>query len=81
MILREHLDVAEILLIVHLAFFVGPVMWVPCTVHGTHKSLIYANFSLKLGPTILFTYLKIILLQYFQFLVFSNKQYPNRPYI
>ena len=30
------------------------------------------KFSLKLGPTILFTHLKIILLQCFQFLVFST---------
>ena len=37
------------------------------------------NITLKLSPTVLFTYLKIILLQYFQFLVFNNKQYPNRP--
>ena len=35
-----------------------------------------------MGPTILFTHLKIILLQYFQFLVFSfsnNKFNPNKP--
>ena len=30
------------------------------------------KLSLKMSPTTLFTYLKIILLQYFQFLVFSN---------
>ena len=35
--------------------------------------------TLKLGPTVLFTHLKIILLQCFQFSVFDNKQYPNRP--
>ena len=40
---------------------------------------ILANFSLKLGLTALFTHLKIILLQYFQFSVFNNKQYLNRP--
>ena len=35
-----------------------------------------------MGHTILFTHLKIILLQYFQFSVFSNnKLNPNRPYI
>ena len=28
---------------------------------------------------ILFTYLKIILLHYFQFLVFRNKRFPNGP--
>ena len=35
------------------------------TIHGTHKLLFSTKFSLKIGPTILFTYLKIILLQYF----------------
>ena len=43
----------------------------PWTVHGTHKSHFWVTFSLKLGPTLLFTYLKIILLQCFQFSVFS----------
>ena len=38
-----------------------------------------ATTTIKLGPTALFTHLKIILLQCFQFLVFSNKRYPNRP--
>ena len=33
--------------------------------------------TLKLGPMILFTHLKIILLQCFQFSIFSNKKYPN----
>ena len=37
------------------------------------------NFSLKLSLTVLFTYLKIILLQCFYFLVFNNKRYPNNP--
>ena len=43
-----------------------------CTVHQEKK--------LKMGPVILFTHLKMILLQYFQFLVFNfqqNKLYPN----
>ena len=35
----------------------------------THKFHFLATFSLKMGPTILFTYLKIILLQRFQFSV------------
>ena len=35
------------------------------------------KFSLKLGLTILFTHLKIILLQYFS--VFNFQLYPNRP--
>ena len=37
----------------------------------THKLHFSATFSLKMGPTILFTHLKIILLQCFQFSVFS----------
>ena len=41
--------------------------WVPCTVHGTKKSFFSITFLLKIGLTTLFTYLKIILLQYFQF--------------
>ena len=32
--------------------------WVSCTVHETHKPLFSSKFSLKLGPTALFTYLK-----------------------
>ena len=39
------------------------------------------NLTLKLGPTTLFTYFKIILLQCFQFSVFSNKQYLNRSFV
>ena len=36
--------------------------------------------KLKMGLTILFTHLKIILLQYFQFSVFSNNKFnPNTP--
>ena len=50
---------------------VGPVIMDP-------QVLLSAKTIFKLGPTILFTHLKIILLQYFQFSVFSNKQYPNR---
>ena len=38
-----------------------------CTVHGSHKLHFSTTFSLKMGSMILFTYLKIILLQYFQF--------------
>ena len=47
------------------------VSWVPWIVHGTHKLHFSEIFSLKIGPTVLFTHLKIILLQYFQFSVFS----------
>ena len=34
-----------------------------------------------MGPTVLFTNLKIILLQYFQFSIFNNKWYPNKPLV
>ena len=37
------------------------------TVHGSHKLYFLSTFSLKMGPTALFTHLKIILLQCFQF--------------
>ena len=39
------------------------------TVHGTHNHFI--KKKLKMGPMTLFTHLKIILLQCFQFLVLS----------
>ena len=41
--------------------------WVLCTVYEIHKPLYLTTFSLKMGHTALFTYLKIIMLQYFQF--------------
>ena len=41
--------------------------WVLCTIHGIHKPHFLTTFSLKMGLTILFTHLKIILLLYFQF--------------
>ena len=43
----------------------------PCTVHRFHKLHFSITFSLKIGLTVLFTHLKIILLQCFQFSVFS----------
>ena len=43
----------------------------PYTVHGFYKLHFSTIFSLKMGSTALFTHLKIILLQYFQFSVFS----------
>ena len=52
------------------------------TVHGSHKLHFLETFSLKMGSTVLFTHLKIILLQCFQFSVFSfskNKFNPNEP--
>ena len=42
-----------------------------CTIYGSHKLHFLSTFSLKMGPTALFTHLKIILLQCFQFSVFS----------
>ena len=42
-----------------------------CTVHESHKLHFLSTFSLKMGPTVLFTHLKFILLQCFQFSVFS----------
>ena len=57
-----------------LFFFFQPHYLIKSTVnsafmHGlqTHKFYFSAIFSLKMGPTALFTHLKIILLQYFQF--------------
>ena len=41
------------------------------TVHGTHSHFIQKK-KIKNGSTTLFTHLKIILLQYFQFLVFNK---------
>ena len=38
-----------------------------CIVHGSHKFHFSVNFSLKIGLTVLFTHLKIISLQCFQF--------------
>ena len=37
------------------------------------------NLTLKLGSTALFTSIKIILIQCFQFLVLYNERYPNKP--
>ena len=41
--------------------------WVSYTVHGIHKLLFLTKLLLKISLTALFTHLKIILLQYFQF--------------
>ena len=42
-----------------------------CTVYGPTNFILLSIFSLKMGPTSLFTHLKIILLQCFHFSVFS----------
>ena len=44
-------------------------LWVLCTIHRIHKLQFSATFSLKMGHIALFTHLKIILLQCFQFSV------------
>ena len=44
------------------------------TVHGTHKYEKNANLTLKLSPTVIFIYLKIILLQSFLFSAISGVQ-------
>ena len=52
-----------------------------CTVYETHSHFIQKK-NLKMGLTVLFTHLKIILLQCFQFSIFNfskNKLYPNGP--
>ena len=41
-----------------------------CTIHKTHNHFIQKKIYIKMGPTVLFTHLKIILLQCFQFSVF-----------
>ena len=46
-----------------------------CTVHKTYNHFILKKKKLKIGPTALFTHLKIILLQCFQFSVFSKISY------
>ena len=43
----------------------------------TYKFYFSVTFSLKMGPTILFTHLKIILLQCFSVSIFSFQLYPN----
>ena len=58
-------------------FFFSQNIWLFLwTVHGMqcsriHKFHISATFSLKMGPTVLFTHLKIILLQYFSVFNFN----------
>ena len=52
------------------------------SVHGVHYLWIHkfhfsATFSLKMSPTVLFTHLKIILLQYFSVFSFSFQLYQN----
>ena len=44
----------------------------PCPIYKTCKLYFSIIFSLKINPMILFTYLKFILLQCFQFLIFNK---------
>ena len=66
-------------------FFLSWNIWLFLwTVYNMHRLQIYkfyflTTFLLKIGPTILFTYLKIILLQYFS--IFSFQLYPNGPLV
>ena len=72
-----HLDRAKKCFQLYCAFFSGF-----CALFmGPVSTLFSKKKTLKLGPTILFTHLKIILLQCFQFSVFNNKQYLNRLFI
>ena len=45
------------------------------------QTSLFSNFFIKTGPTELFTLLKIILLQCFQFSVFNFQLYPNGLFI
>ena len=60
-----------------LTFFSQSVHTVHCL--WTHKFHFSAIFSLKMDPTVLFTHLKIILLQYFSVSIFNFQLYPNGP--
>ena len=65
----------------HSSFWFFFVNWVPvglCTVHGTHKPLCSIKISLKMGSTVLFIHLKIILLQCFMFSVVFKRTLKRR---
>ena len=68
-----------LLFFLFLFYFLSRNVWLfPWTVHivhcsQTHKFYFSYTFSLKMSPTILFTHLKIILLQCFQFSVISKR--------
>ena len=63
----ERLDAAEFFFSCVQSLAVGPM-------HETHKPLFSIKLSLKIDLTTLFTHLKIILVQCFQFLVISGIQ-------
>ena len=62
MVATFSLDATTLSLMQQLFYWNGIAQWVPCTVHGTHKSLYLVTFSLKIGLMVLFTHLKFILL-------------------
>jgi len=61
--------------VVNFSLVYNAHQWIPCTVHEIHKLHFLTTFSLKIGLTIQFTYLKIILLQCFQFSIFNKLSY------
>ena len=64
------------------SFFFFSCAWTVQKTKNTVYALFMYFYTLFMGPTTLFTYLKIILLQCFQFSVFSfsnNKFNPNGP--
>ena len=72
-LLSERLDRAEMIFQLRPTSFTGSR-----ALFTGPASTFSAKTTLKLSPTVLFTHLKIILLQCFQFSIFNNKQYPNR---
>ena len=65
-------------------FFFPRVLRLVATVHAlcmnsSRKFYFSVTFSLKMGPTVLFIHLKIILLQYFSVSIFSFQLYLNGP--
>ena len=59
-----------------LPFLVGS-----CALFTRPTSTEKCKSNFKTGSQALFTHLKIISFQYFQFSIFSNKRYPNKPYV
>ena len=73
-----HIHVPAILCFTFFDFFffflrraLTEFQWFPCTIHRTYKPLFLTKLSLKMGFTVLFTHLKIILLQCFYFSVLN----------
>ena len=66
------------LLFMHCAWTVVTKFDLLCTVHRPTNFTFQQLFLLKMDPTVLFTRLKIILLQCFSVLIFSFQLYPNK---